>query len=36
VPLTQSEREDAGAVEGTLRKEDSVEAEESRWTRRPR
>jgi hypothetical protein len=29
MPLTQSEREAAGAVEGTPREEDSVEAEES-------
>jgi hypothetical protein len=30
MPLTQPEREAAGAVEGTPREEDSVEAEESR------
>jgi hypothetical protein len=29
MPLTQSEREAAGVVEGTPREEDSVEAEES-------
>jgi hypothetical protein len=29
MPLTQSEREAASAVEGTLREEDSVEAEKS-------
>jgi hypothetical protein len=29
MPPTQSEREVAGAVEGTPREEDSVEAEES-------
>jgi hypothetical protein len=29
MPLTQSEREAAGAVDGTSREEDSMEAEES-------